>query len=184
MGQWLGMAKNSFVEVLENADNFVSLKRAIEFINNHAVYVGIADDGNDREEEENKEVTNAELLYIHSNGSPARNIPARPVIEPAIKNDADRLHKMMKKAAQYAFDGEEEKGVEQLKKTGMRGQNVSRDWFYNDENGWPPDSPATIQAKINKHKNVKGYEPRTLIDTSQMKNSITYFVKTKEGRIK
>ena len=177
------MAKDSFVKVLESVDKFVSLKKAIEFINDHAVYVGIQDSSNEREEEKN-EVTNAELLYIHSNGSPVRNIPARPVIEPAIKNDAERLHKMMAKSAQYAFDGQEEKAVEELKKAGMRGQNVSRDWFYNDENGWSPDKPSTIQAKKNKHKNIKNYEPRTLIDTSQMKNSITYFVKTKEGRIK
>lgn len=174
------MANNSFVKVAEGIDNYRSLKRAIDFIKNHEVYVGIQDSGNEREEEQNNEVTNAELLYIHTNGSPVRNIPSRPVIEPAIRNDSERLHKMMAKSAQYAFDGDNEKALDQLKKTGMRGQNISRDWFYDEDNGWPPDSPGTIQAKKSKHK-VKGYEPRTLIDTGQMRNAITYFVKTEDG---
>ena len=174
------MANNSFVKIVEGIDNYRSLKRAIDFIKNHEVYVGIQDNGNEREEEQNNEVTNAELLFIHSNGSPVRNIPARPVIEPAIKDDAERLHKMMAKSAQYAFDGENEKALDQLKKTGVRGQNVSRNWFYNEDNGWPPDSPSTIQSKKNKYK-VAGYEPRTLINTGQMKNAITYFVKIEDG---
>jgi hypothetical protein len=34
-----------------------------------------------------QDVTNAELLFIHTKGSPLKHIPARPVIEPAIEND-------------------------------------------------------------------------------------------------
>lgn len=178
------MAKNIFVEVKESVDNWNSLLRAIDFIKNHDVYVGIEDDV-DRENKDgtvNTDVTNAELLYIHTNGSQKRNIPARPVIEPAIKKDSERLHRMMANAANYAFKGDTGKAIEELKKVGMRGQNVSRAYFYDEDNGWPPDKPETIRRKM-KGK-PKGYEPRTLIDTSQLKNAITYFVKTKGGRTK
>ena len=178
------MAKNIFVEVKESVDNWNSLLRAVDFIKNHDVYVGIEDDA-DRENKDgtvNTDVTNAELLYIHTNGSQKRNIPARPVIEPAIKKDSERLHKMMANAADYAFKGNTGKAIEELKKVGMRGQNASRAYFYDEDNGWPPDKPETIRRKM-KGK-PKGYEPRTLIDTSQLKNAITYFVKTKGGRTK
>lgn len=173
---------NVIFDVAEAASNWNGLLKALEFIRNNEVYVGIPDDGNARKEEELKEVTNAELLFIHTNGSPKMNIPPRPVIEPAIENDVTRLNSMMKKAAKFAFDGNEAEATRQLKLVGMRGQSICRDWFYNEDNGWPPDSPATIAAKM-KGKPTR-YEPRTLIDTSQMKNSIIYFVKTKGGRIK
>ena len=175
------MAKFS-VNVKSTADEFAKIQKALQFIADTAVYVGIPQ--SDTMREDDNEVTNAQLLFIHSNGSPAKNIPPRPVIEPAIKKDRDRLAKMMEKAAHCAFDGNVDKSLQQLKLTGMRGQDVSRAWFYDPENGWQPDKPSTIKAKKAKHKNVKGYDPRTLIDTSQLKNSITYFVKTKGGRTK
>lgn len=174
------MNNNPFVEFVEQADNWNSLLRSLEFIRNNSVYVGIPDESTDRKEKDG--ITNAELLFIHTNGSPIRNIPSRPVIEPAIKNDRERLSNMMKKAAQLAFDNKESQAIDQLRKTGMRGQNVSRAWFVNSENGWPDDKPETIRKK-SKGKPA-GYKPRTLIDTSQLRNSITYFVKTKGGKTK
>ena len=133
-----------------------------------------------QEEQQTKEVTNAELLFIHTNGSPIRNIPPRPVIEPAIRNDKDRLSRMMKQAAQLFLKGDKQGAINQLRKVGMRGQNVSRAWFLNPENGWPPNSPAVQAAKMRKGANI----PRPLIDTGELRKSITYFVRTKGGRTK
>lgn len=143
------------------------------------VFVGIADDTTDREEGKG-EVTNAELLFIHTNGSPVNNVPARPVIEPAIKDDKDRLSDMMKKAADFAFKKNVVEAVNQLKRVGMRGQNISRAWFTNPKNNWPPNSLSVQRAKM-----AKGAEfPKPLIDTGELRKSITYFVKTKGGRTK
>ena len=180
------MADKLLFDVIEQVDNWNGLIRALDFIKENDVYVGIQDDSeNERENEDgtkNNDVSNAELLYIHTNGSQKQNIPARPVIEPAIRKDSERLHKMMEKAADYAFKGNTSEAINQLKRIGIRGQKVSRDYFYDENNGWPEDKPETIRRK-SKGK-PKGYIPRTLIDTSQLKNAITYFVKTKGGRIK
>lgn len=160
--------------------NFINHGKAMKFMKENAVYVGIPQEESSREGSAG--VTNAELLFIHTNGSPVNNIPPRPVIEPAIKDDRERLSSMMKKASRYAFDGNKQEAINQLKKVGMRGQNISRGWFVNPKNGWPPNSPMTIARK--KEGKPKGYEPRPLIDTGELRKSITYFVDTKEGRQK
>lgn len=87
---------------------------------------------------------------------------------------------MMKKAAQLAFTGRFDEAVNQLRKVGMRGQNVSRAWFVNPDNGWPPNSPSVQSAKRAKGSD----DPKPLIDTGELRKSITYFVKTKGGRTK
>lgn len=162
-------------EVVESASKMSRNIQLLDFTKENEVYVGIQQKETKREGEP---ITNAELLFIHTNGSPVNNIPPRPVIEPAIKDDNERLSNMMKKAAQLVLAGKIEEAIIQLKKTGMRGQNVSRQWFYNPKNNWAPNSPAVIRAKRKKGTT----HPRPLIDTDELHKSITYFVKTKGGR--
>lgn len=174
------MADIPFAEVVEGIDKWQKLQEQLKYMVETEVLVGISDATTIREEEETKEVTNAELLFIHTNGSPVNNIPPRPVIEPAIKEDRERLSSMMKKAAQLVFDGNKEEALSQLKRVGMRGQNVSRAWFVNPKNGWPPNSEMVAARK-----RAKGADnPRPLIDTGELRKSITYFIKTKGGRVK
>lgn len=172
------------ITVEDKGGSFEELVKGLAFIKSHDVYVGIQQANDVRKEsKENKNkvaITNAELLFIHTNGSPINNIPARPVIEPAIKDDNDRLSSMMKKAAQLALSGKFTEALTQLKLTGMRGQNVSRAWFLNSKNGWPPNSPAVQAAKRRKGST----DPKPLIDTGELRKSITYFVKGKGGRMK
>ena len=157
--------------------NFVNHAKAMKFMKDNSVYVGIPQKEASRKEEG---VTNAELLFIHTNGSPKNNIPARPVIEPAIKNDRERLNTMMKKASKFAFEGNKQEAIRQLKLVGMRGQNVSRAWFVNPDNGWASNSPGVYRRKLAKGST----DPKPLIDTGELRKSITYVVVTKEGREK
>nr|DAJ94252.1 MAG TPA: virion morphogenesis protein [Caudoviricetes sp.] len=156
-------------------DNVSKQLEAIEFIKENSVYIGIQQKDTTRE---NDDVTNAELLFIHTNGSPQRNIPPRPVIEPALKDDSKRLSDMMKKAAEYVFDGRFSEALRQLELVGHRGQKDARDWFYNPKNHWPPNAPSVIREKLRKGAT----EPHPLIDTNEMHKAITYFVKIKGGR--
>lgn len=164
------------IDIIEEARNFQRMMNTLNKMMENEVYVGIADDTTEREADDTG-ITNAELLFIHTNGSPVNNIPARPVIEPAIYNDKDRLADMMKKAAQLFMEGRDEEAIKQLQRVGMRGQNVSRQWFVDEKNGWPPNAPAVREAKIKKGST----DPKPLIDTGELRKSITYFVKTKGG---
>lgn len=174
----------SFEVIQKNHKEYNDLVKSIKFLNENYVLVGVPDESTDRKE---KDVTNAELLFIHTNGSPINNIPPRPVIEPALYNDKDRLNTMLAKVFDYISKGDKASAIAQLKRVGMRAQNVCRAWFVDPDNGWPPNSPATREAKIRKFRkyNKDGtYEPRPLIDTGELRKSITYVLSLRGRRSK
>lgn len=168
---------NNFFKIQKKIDNFNKISKSLKWLKKNSVYVGIPEDKSKRKnEEKNSEITNAELLFIHTNGSPVNNIPPRPVIEPAIQDDKDRLTSMLKKAAKLVIDGKEDEALKQLKMVGMRGQNVSKNWFTSEKNNWPSNSPS-----VKREKEKKGStNPRPLIDTGELRNSITYIIKSEK----
>ena len=159
------------VDVEVTYDGFKQMVDGLDFINNSAAYVGIPQDNSSREDN-SEGITNAELLFIHTNGSPINRVPARPVIEPALEDDQERLTSMMQRMVLLALSGDLEEATDQLKRIGMRGQNVSRAWFTNPKNGWPPNSPAVQRAKRKKGST----NPRPLIDTGELRKSIIYVI--------
>ncbi len=163
------------VEIITSVDKIGKIAKAMNFMMENEVYVGISDETTTREKGE--PVTNAELMFIHTNGSPVNNIPARPVIEPAIENDKDRLASMMEAALISAEKGDTDGALKKLKLAGMRAQNVCRAWFTNPKNGWPPNSPRTAARKRAKGST----DPKPLIDTGELRKSITYFIKRNTG---
>ncbi len=166
------MAKFEFKTII---NNFMSQKRALNFLKENAVYVGIPEDTSNRD---GQEVTNAQLLYIHTNGSKINHIPARPVIEPAIEDGRDFIITQIGLSAQAAYSGDFEKAINYLHKAGLEGVRVSRGWFVNPKNNWQPNSIAVENAKRRKGST----NPRPLIDTGELKKSITYFVDAKGVR--
>jgi len=154
------------------------------------VYVGIPEDTTERRE---GEMTNAALCYIHTNGSELRNIPARPIIEPAINapGNFEPIQEELRQAIEYmAFRGEPTTAFRHLKRAGMIAQNVSRKWFTDPRNGWAANQPSTILAKTNKLKGKAKLEAleniakgninavdTPLIDTGQLRKAIIYVVK-------
>lgn len=173
------MAKFEFKETI---NNYMKIKKALKFLKNNPVYVGIPDDTTERNEDEKEKVsvTNADLLFIHTNGSPANNIPARPVIEPAIEDANERISKQMKMAAKQAMENNAEMAIKHLSLAGMQAQNASRSWFTNPKNNWPPNSPAVIAEK----KRKGSTKPKPLIDTGELRKSITYFIDHEGTRTK
>ena len=163
------------VEIITTVDKIGKVAKAMNFMMENEVYVGISDETTTREKGE--PVTNAELLFIHTNGSPVNNIPARPVIEPAIKDDKDRISKMMESAFLTAEKGDMTGALNKLKLAGMRAQNVCRAWFTNPKNGWAPNSPRTAARKRAKGST----DPKPLKDTGELRKSITYFIKRNTG---
>jgi len=162
------------------------------------VLVGVPEEESSRE---GGKVTNAELAFIHSNGSPLNKIPPRPFIEPAIEDaeNSEMISVELKKAAEAALDGKSDVMSRSLVRAGIQGQNAVRDWFTSPKNGWAPNTPYTILQKLKKKKDstskaivryvdeggslsdISGLEgmTRPMIDTDQLRRSVTYVIREK-----
>jgi hypothetical protein len=180
-------------------------------LQNTAVYVGIPEAGTGRKRDtigphQKAYVTNAGLLYIHTNGSQLRHIPARPVIEPAIEANRLRIESLLHQAATLALDGKKREANHKVKMCGQFASNAAKAWFTDPRNGWAQNAPDTIRRKLSKLKrkgvkaNKKWLNARTLvnlvpqymplygttaldsintplIDTAQLRRAITYVTK-------
>jgi hypothetical protein len=116
------------------------------------------------------EVTNAELMYVHSKGSALQGIPARPVLEPAIEAPDNRtaISNELQAAAKAALDGNQQQAETKLRRAGIAAQRAAQKWFTDPRNGWAPNKPSTIKAKGSS---------RPLIDSGALRKAITYVVK-------
>jgi hypothetical protein len=172
--------------------------------------VGIPDDTTGRKRDsigpqQKAYITNAGLLYIHTNGSQLRHIPARPVIEPAIEANRLRIEALLYQAATLALDGKKREANHKIKMCGQFASNAAKAWFTDPRNGWAQNAPDTIRRKLGKKPRtmkarrgwlnartivnlVPQYMPLVgttaldsintpLIDTAQLRRAITYVTK-------
>ena len=95
------------------------------------------------------DVTNAELLFIFSKGSPLRHQPARPVLEPAVAADGNRqpIERELAASVKASLEGNHEVATKKMKRAALAGQNAARSWFTDSRNNWAPNAPGTIRAK-------------------------------------
>lgn len=162
-------------KVKKDLTSLIDMQKKMAFMADNQLYVGIPQEHTNRKEG----VTNAELLFIHTNGSPIKNIPPRPVIEPVLENNKQRIQKRVNLGIKTLLEtGNEEKALGELKKAGIDATNLTRRWFKNPENGWPPNSPSTARRK--RRKGSTTIWP--LIDTQEMLKSITYVLVNKNNR--
>ena len=152
----------------KNDAGYKAIIDAVAFLKKHEVFIGIPENTADRKDEKGTPVNNAELLFIHTNGSPIKGIPPRPILEPAIKQNQDRIADSMKKAIDAAVSGNKGAILPALETAGIDGQNIARGFFTSSANGFAPNHPETIKRKCS---------DRPLIDTDEMRKSITYVVR-------
>jgi phage gpG-like protein len=156
-------------------DNFGDLVKALNALPIHDVLVGIPEENADRKQGQGP-ITNAALGYIHENGAPEANIPARPFLMPGIRSAEPKVAKYMMQAGKAALDGEEERIDRILHAAGMVASNSVKDTI---NAGVPPAlKEGTIAARLRRGRT--GNVP--LIDTGQLRNSITYVVRKKESK--
>ena len=156
------------VKVTKGAGGATGKFRAsLAALSKYQVYVGIPARRAPRPK--GAKVNNAELMFIHTNGSPLNHIPPRPVIEPAIGDPDNRKLFLpeLEAASKAALAGEALQVKAHLNRAGLIAQNVCRAWFVSPKNGWPPNAPSTVRRKGS---------ARPLIDTEELRKSITYVV--------
>lgn len=119
-------------------------------------------------------MTNASLGYIHENGSPARNIPARPFLVPGVKKATPKATAAMKKLAGDALL-DRSAADKALNAAGLVAQASVKRQIVSQE-GFAPLKAGTLAAR--RRSGAKG--TKALIRTGQLLNSITYVVREKK----
>jgi hypothetical protein len=150
-------------------DKTAKLRAQLAKLARKQVFVGVPEDETARK---SGRVTNAGLVYLHTNGSPLRGIPARPIIEPAIQaaDNSRLITDELGEAASAVLSEQPASAGQHLERAGTLAANSAKRWFTDPRNGWAPNSPLTIHRKGS---------DRPLINTAQMRRSITYLVEDK-----
>lgn len=144
-------------------------QEVIRKFRNDIVLVGIPEEDNSRND---SGIGNAALLAINNFGSPANNIPPRPVMDIGIRNAKDEIAEQFKRAATTALS----RGASAVSAAYTRAgviASTSIKKAINDQEGFPGPSKATLAAR--ESAGFKG--TKSLIVSGQMRNSITFVVK-------
>lgn len=177
---------------LARKSGFDALKKRFNSVGNLAAYVGVpASSTNEREKQllemagkrkgkkrkylekaAKYDVTNAELLFIHTNGSPKMHIPARPVLQPAVEasDNQEKIVRELGSMVKSQLQGDKEGAKKGAGRAALAGQTAARKWFTDSRNAWAPDKPATIRRKGS---------DKPLIDTGALRASIQGVVREK-----
>jgi len=121
-------------------------------------------------------ITNAALAYIHNNGMPSQNIPARPFLKPGIRAAGDKIAKRYADAAIAALDGDQQRVEANLQAAGIEAVSSVKQKLRTGP--FKPLSKKTLAAR--KRRGVTRTKP--LLDTLQMFNATNYVVRTKGNR--
>lgn len=179
----------SNVSVIETG-SFDDFRDALKHLGKMKAYVGIPEKETSRPGEE---ITNAGLLFIHTNGSPLQHIPARPVIEPAIEaaDNKKMITDELEQVISSELDGKNDEAVAHLIKAGTLGSNAAKRWFRDPRNNWAPLStnplgsflagkvskslnyPVTPDMSYADAKQASGFD-KTLIITGELRRAITH----------
>lgn len=155
---------------LVTEDFTADFNKIIKKFKRDAVLVGIPEAEAPRQEDE--PINNAALLALNEFGSPANNIPARPVMAIGIKNAQDEIAEAFKEGAVKAL----KKGADALpvayNRAGIIASNSIKKAINAQEGIEPPSAGTLAKRKADDFKGTKA-----LIVTGQMRNAITYVVK-------
>lgn len=180
-------------------DNIGELDEAIRSLIRNEVLVGVPDETTERDDAESKAagLTNASLAYIHDNGAPEANIPARPFMIPGMTEAVGEVTQILTKAAEYALQSKPGKVAEGFQRIGTIAVQKITDHI---RAGIPPPlADATLRARDRRTKKgsesaqkeierrAAGLPPSTefaipLIDTQEMLKSITWVIRPRTAR--
>lgn len=173
--------------------NFKAVQAALKRLTRDEVLIGVPRETAPRQGEP---VNSAQLLYIHEFGSPARNIPERPVLRPSVAAIRDGAITVLKTAATRVLNGATGEAERALRYVGLMGQKAAQERIAE---GIPPAlSDATLKARARRkrgtgHRIDKGakaelarraagetpgmVDTTPLIDTGSMLKAITYVIR-------
>ena len=112
---------------IQESGSIEEIKKRVEEIANTRILVGIPQDN--KEVNSSKYATNAQKLFINSKGRPARNVPPRPVLEPAIQDKFDKISEKIREGAIKGLEGDMEGFREDYEMAGLMANTACIDLF-------------------------------------------------------
>lgn len=180
--------------------DFANIRKNLMLLADVEVLAGFPEDKTDRESnpDEPAGLTNASLAYIHDNGAPEANIPARPFMGPAMEEARDKI---TAKLGQILTTVVTKGGNAQLVEIGMHQVGLIAKLAIQskiNEGIPPPLAEATLIARARKGRKgakeelsnrKKGLPPsvalaKPLVDTGQMRNAADYAIRSRKKRRK
>lgn len=160
------------------------------------ILVGFPEDTTARQDDPGAEITNAALGYIHDNGAPEQNIPARPFMLPGITNAQDAITaKLGQILTAVAVKGAGVNVVAQgMTQVGLLGKRAIQNKI--NEGIDPALAESTLKARARRGRKgailelanrEKGIPPsvllaKPLIDTGQLRNAVNYVIRSRKKR--
>ena len=191
-------SNNSGVVIKKGKQSVKELLTSLRLLVDVEVLVGFPEGTTERDVDtgEPSGITNAALAYIHDNGAPEQNIPARPFMRPAMEDSkikaADKLGQVLAAViTRAAGPTVVEMGMHQV---GLLVKLAIQNKI--NEGIPPPLADRTLQARARRGRKgaitelanrKQGLPPSTLlakplIDTGQMRNAANYVIRSRKQR--
>lgn len=128
------------------------------------------------------DIRNAQLGYLHENGAPEANIPARPFLIPGIRNAQGRIVGRLKAAAAAGVGGDLGLMTRELHAAGLIAMTAVQSKLR--AGPFEPLKASTIRRRrirsagsSYRRKATTAADVKPLIDTAQMLHAVTYVVR-------
>lgn len=162
------------------------------------VLVGFPEDTTARKDNPaaSQAITNAQLGYVHDNGAPERNLPARPFMRPGIARAEDKIVAVLVQAANAITTPGRAPGI--AEKAMHRVGAIARDSIKNTiaDGIAPPLANSTLREKARRgvpgaqqelDNRAQGMPPgidlvKPLQDTGQLRNAVSYAIRPRNKR--
>lgn len=156
------------------------------------VLVGVPAEEADRDD--GSEFNNAARAYVHDQGSPEAHIPQREFMRPGIEDAMSDIEHKMGVALKAAMRGNAVAAEGSMHQVGLVAQSAIRKRI--DDGIPPPLSDRTVRERANRGRKgallemdnrLAGVAPsldlaKPLIDTGEMRKSITYVIRSRKRR--
>ena len=171
-------------------DRFDAFKKSIETLTQKQVLVGIPEDHNERDD---APFGNAAIGYMNENGSPAKNIPARPHLIPGVLKACARVAGIFATGAKNALGGNRAAAEDALTAAGQVAADSVRSMITAGLSPALADSTVAARARRGRKGAIKELKLRAagaapssalakpLLDTGEYKNAITFVLRGKHA---
>lgn len=140
------------------------------------------------------DMNNPTLAYIHNNGAPEANIPARPALDIGIRKAQGKINERLKKAGRAALDGNRAASLAQMQRMGQEAADSVRAAIAD---GIPPPlKSSTLRARARQRRygrreaaaelasRAAGNEPgvglaKPLLFSGQLMRSVNWVIRTR-----